>query len=635
MILKSSYPNLFSPIKIGNLMLKNRIVATPVGQFKDKAVGGAGLIISSSVFVEPGKSSWAIPDAPYAFDKYQVQATRDRILIARQGGARVALEFGHAGQYARVLDKEKDFAMGPSPLVRDDGTKVVAMDEAMMEETIKWYGITAKNTRTLGFDMIFMHFGHGWLPAEFLSPLFNKRTDEYGGSFENRAKFPKRILEAVRSAVGPDFPIDMRISAHERVPGSIEFDDVLRFIKLVEPLLDAVHISAGLDINHEGNVHMASTNFIPHMPNAEWAAEVKRNVSIPVTVVGAIMTPAEAEELIASGKVDMVGLGRSLVADPDWPRKALEGRPEDIVPCLRCLQCYHISTNRWNVGCAVNPRHLNEWIPKHIEKAEKSKKVVIIGGGPGGIKAALTAWQRGHDVTLFEKNGRLGGALAISANEPFKEDLKAYLDYLNIQVKKSAIDVRLNTAVTPEMVKGLEPEALIIAVGASETIPDIPGIDQNHVVYAIEAIENQDTVGNDVVIIGGGTIGSEMGLVLSSIKGKNVTIVEITSELAAQGNGLYRIGLRQKMDEAKTLTRLTNTTCKRIMENEVVVENEANGEFSVKADTVIIATGLKANRELAQSFYGITPETSMIGDCNSPRKIMEATYEGFSVAYNI
>lgn len=626
------YPHLFQPIKINGLMIKNRIVATPVGPFNDKSLGGAGLIITGSVFVEPGKSNWFKPDEPYAFDKYEVQSTRERILIAHQAGAKASLELGHAGQYARV----HDYAKGPTGFIREDGVEVVAMDEQMMEETVEWYAKTAKNAKDLGFDMIFMHFAHGWLAAEFLSPLFNKRTDEYGGCFKNRAKFPKRILERVREAVGPDFPIDMRISAYEWVEGSIEFGDVVRFVKLVEPLIDSVQISAGLDINHEGNVHMATTNFEPHMPNVEWAAEVKKNVNIPVAVVGAILSPDEAEELIASGKVDMVAIGRALVADPDWPKKAMEDKAEDIVPCLRCLQCYHIATNRRNVGCSVNPRYGNEArIPKKVEKAEKSKRVVIIGGGPAGMKAALVADQRGHQVTLFEKENELGGAIKTAAFEHYKIDLKAYLDYLIRQIKKSDVDVRMGIEATPDMVRELQPDSLIIAVGALPTTPKIKGVDNKRVMQAMDAIYKHEAIGQDVVIIGGGSIGCELGLELALLKGHHVSIVEFGPELAAQGNMLYRIALRQKMDQAKTLVRLTETVCKEITDEGVFVSDKEGRESFIKADTVILATGLKANREVAEAFYGITPDTVMIGDCEKPRKVMEATLEGCSIALNL
>ncbi len=627
------FPNLFTPIKINSMVSRNRIVATPIGDFfEEKALGGAGIVICGHTIVDPGRSSFASPDEPYVFHKYSVEEAQQRIRKCHQAGARASLELFHAGQYARV----KEYAIGPMGFVREDGTEVRAMTPDMMQQAAACFGKAAKDARDLGFDMVFLHFGHGWLPAQFLSPLFNKRTDEYGGAFENRSKFPLLILQKVREAVGPKFPVDMRISAVEWVEGSIEFSDTLRFIKLAELLIDTVQISAGLDINHEGNVHMVTTNFKGHMVNADYAREVKRNVHIPVSVVGAVMNPAEAEQLIVDGTVDMVAFGRSFIADPDWPNKAKEGRADDIVPCIRCVYCYHISTERKNVGCSVNPRYRNEdFVSAKIEKAERIKRVVVVGGGPGGMSAAIAARQRGHEVILFEKSDRLGGVLRYVEKEHYKEDIRLYLKYLTGQIKKSDADIRLNTAATPELVRELKPDALFVAVGSLPVTPPIEGIHNKNVIGFYEAIENEDAVGQDVVIIGGGAIGAEMGLELAELKGRNVTIIELTNKIAAQGNLLYQIALRQRMEAVPTLTCLMETACKEITPEGVRVASRDGAERFIKADTVIVATGIAPNRALAESFLGITPDTFLIGDCDKARKIMEAVFEGHTIASHL
>lgn len=627
------YEKLFSPIKINQMTVRNRIVATPVGdEFEEKGLGGAGIVICGHTIVEPGRSSFASGEEPYAFHKYEVEKTQARIRKAHQGGAKASLEIFHAGQYARV----KGYAMGPNGFIREDGVEVKAMDEAMMEHTADCFAQAAKDARDLGFDMVFMHFGHGWLPAQFLSPLFNKRTDEYGGSFENRAKFPKLILEKVRKAVGPYFPVDMRISAIEWVEGSIEFKDTLEFIKLVEPYIDTVQISAGLDINHEGNVHMVTTNFKGHMVNADFAKQVREQVKIPVSTVGAVLHPEQAEQILQEGKVDLIGFGRAFVADPDWPNKVLEEREEDINPCIRCLYCYHIATNRKNVGCSVNPRYHNEdFVSKDLIPTKNPKNVVIVGAGPAGMKAAITASARGHKVTLFDKNDYLGGAVHHIAKEFYKEDIRYFLKNLTQQVVKSTINVRLGITVDPEMIKDLNPDVVLIAIGANPIIPPLKGIESKNVMNFYDAIDHEDKIGQRVAIIGGGSIGAELGLELAELHKKDVSIVEMTDQIAAQGNMLYRIALRQKMDAINNLKKYMLHRCEEITENSVLLSDEKGVKFTLDVDTVIIATGVRKDQKAVDSFYGITPNTFTIGDCNNPRKIMEAIFEGHTIATQI
>lgn len=627
------YPRLFSPVKINSMVSRNRIVAAPIGDlFEEKALGGAGIVICGHTIVEPGRSSFAGPDEPYVFHKYAVEEAQGRIRRCHQAGAKASLELFHAGQYARV----KDFARGPMGFIREDGVEVRAMDEQDMELVADCYAQAARDARDLGFDMVFLHFGHGWLAPQFLSPLFNHRTDAYGGSLENRARFPLRILEKVRAAVGPQYPVDMRVSAIEWVEGSITFEDTLAFVQMAEQYIDSVQISAGLDINHEGNVHMVTTNFKPHMVNADFARQVREKVRIPVSVVGAVMNPDEAEQLLTDGTVDLVAFGRSFICDPDWPNKAKEGREEDIIPCIRCLQCYHIATNRRNVGCSVNPRYRNEdFIPKEVHPAAGRKKVVVVGGGPAGLTAAITAAKRGHSVTLFEKETELGGVLRLVAMEHYKEDIRAYLKYLLGQIAKSGVEVRLGEAATPETVRALAPDALFLAVGAKPALPPIPGIDGANVLGFADAIRHPERVGRRVVVLGGGTIGAELGLELSELEGKDVSIVEMTDQIAVQGNLLYRIALRQKMDATPRLKRLLETVCREIGPDGVTVRLPGGEERFLPADTVIVATGVRADRAEAEGFYGITPDTFTIGDCEKPRKIMEAVFEGYAIAARI
>lgn len=627
------FDNLFSPIKINHMMVRNRIIATPTSDvFEEKALGGAGIVVAGHAIVEPGRSSYKSGNEKSIFDKYERQDTRKRVLKIHQAGAKASIEIFHAGAEARCID----YAKGPTSFIRKDGVEVKAMDEAMMEETLSCYDKVVKEAKKIGFDSLFLHFGHGWLPAQFLSPYFNHRQDEYGGSLENRMKFPLQILKTIREAVGPYYPIDMRISAYEWVEESIEFTDVLAFIKKAQQYIDSVQISAGLDMNREANVHMAPTNFDDRIPNLKWAKEVRANVDIPVSVVGAVLSPEESEEIIAKGYVDMVGCGRSLLADPDWPRKAMEGHPEDIRPCLRCLQCYHISTEHWNVGCSVNPRYNNEeFIPKDVTPARLIKNVVVIGGGPAGIQAAVTASKRGHKVTLLEKNSEVGGQLCFISQEYYKQEIKRLLTYLKVQLLKSDVEVQLNCNATKEMVAAMNPDAVIIAVGGSEVIPPIPGINRDHVRKGTEAIGKENELGQDIVVLGGGSIGSEIALELSAVYGRHVTIVEMADTLAAQGNLLYRIALHQKMEQTTSLDVMLETRCMAIEDNRVKVRKKDGTEVDIPYDDLIVCTGMRANQKQAEKFYGIVPDTNMIGDCIMSRKIQDAIFEGHTLALNL
>ncbi|MBQ9840083.1 MAG: FAD-dependent oxidoreductase [Erysipelotrichaceae bacterium] len=631
------YTHLFSPIPFNGIMLKNRIIAAPISdEYEEKAKGGAALVVCGHSIVEYGRSSFASGYEQSAFFKYEVEKTQQKIRTCHKAGARASIELFHAGLYARTLPDT--FAWGPCAFVREDGVEVRALDEENMTKVIELYANEAKNAKDLGFDAIFLHFGHGWLPAQFLSPLYNHRTDEFGGCIENRAKFPLMILKRIREVVGPTYPIEMRISGEECVPGSIKFEDTLSFILMAEPYIDSVQISAGLDINYEGNTRCASTNLVEHMPNLHWAKEVKKHVKkINVSMVGAIMGPDEAEEILAKGYVDTVAFGRSFNADPDWPNKAKEGREEDIRPCLRCNQCYHITTYRRNVGCSVNPRYHNEKIiEKEVTPTNNPKKVVVVGAGPAGMMCAITASKRGHQVVLLEKNSEVGGALNLIAKEHYKVDVARYLQYLKTQLAKSEVETCLNYNATPEKIKEMQPDALVLALGGEPVVIPIEGVHLPHVMTYEQAIMNPESVGNHPLIIGGGTIGLELAIEFNEIHGKDVTIVELTDKLAAQGNMLYRIALRQKYESLKNPLKIhCESKATKITKESVVLQSKDGSIKEVYADTVILCTGVKSKRDIIHEFYGITCETYEIGDVIRPRLIQEATFEGYGVGETI
>lgn len=634
-----TYPHLFSPLKVNKLILKNRIISAPLGSLTDKSTTYIGMIIrGTSGNVNDGKSR--IAPGKYCFaDIYESSKVREQVSVIRQRGAKAEFELCHTGQYAYV--EKGDFAIGPVSFIREDGTEVRAMDVAMMEAVADKFVEAALDAKEYGFDMVMLHFGHGWLPSQFLSPYFNKRTDEFGGSFENRIKFPTLIIDRVRKAVGPDYPLDMRISAVEHITGGMDPKEVIAFIKSVETKIDMVHISCGLERNLEAMVKMSATTYLPHTINVELARAVKAEVSIPVAVVGSIMTPEEGEEIIASGAADAVVIGRQIIADPFFVQKAWESRSEDIVPCLRCLNCYNSYQQGKNSSrgmkcipnCAVNPRYLHEdRVPVKLEKAEIKKKVVIVGGGPAGCKAALTASERGHDVFLIEKEDHLGGQIYCSEFDDSKVDLKRYKDYLVNQVEKSPINVLYRTKATQQLIRDLNPDSLILALGAEPIMPRIPGAVENKAVSAIDAYQMIDQLGQEIVIIGGGGIGCELAAHLAEI-GKHVTLVELTNRLNPTANQHVYIGLRQKMDRLKSnLVILLNTECKEITANSVIVASKDGTSSSIKADNVILAVGMRSRRDEANALFGVIQDTNIIGDANRPATVWEATQDGYYIS---
>lgn len=639
------YPKLFEPLLVNHTMLKNRIISAPLGSNTDKSLSGIAMIIrgtSGSV----DDSRMRLAPGGYCFsDLFTAAKVREQVSVIRQAGAKAEFELCHCGQFAMVAPG--DYAIGPVSYVREDGTEVRAMDPEMMEDIANKYAKSARDAKEYGFDSILLHFAHGWLPAQFLSPYFNKRTDEYGGSFENRIKFPTMIVDKVREAVGPDFMLDMRISGDEHLPGGMQVEEVAAFIKSIESKIDMVHVSCGVEVNIETKTYMSSTAYMPHMINIGLSKKIKDTVNIPVAVVGGIMTPEEAEEILEKGYADAVVIGRQLIADPWWVKKAWEGRSEDITPCIRCMNCYnpyqyhtkeelasHIGMNTVPC-CSVNPRYLHEdRVPNELPEAKIKKKVAVIGGGPAGMKAAITAAQRGHEVDLYESENVLGGQLICSEYDPAKQDLKRYKDWLITELGKTNVRVHLNTKVTPSMLKEEAPDAIILALGAAPAMFPIKGAEKNHVLTSIDAYKHIDQIGANVVIIGGGSIGCELGLHLAR-EGKKVNVVEIGPVLNRTLNDIMKTSLSLQMKECSNLITHIKTAVQEIKEKTVVVKDSEGNIFEVAADTVIFAAGMRSRKDEANTFFGITQDTNIIGDANRVGTIWTASEDGYYIAAHL
>ena len=522
------------------------------------------------------------------------------------------------------------------------GRHVKGMDAKDMEDAIALCVEFAHQARRSGFDGIMMHFAHGWLFHDFLSPLSNHRTDEFGGSVENRCRFPLMALKAVREVIGDDLLIEIRLNGNDEMEGGITPEDAAQQVLIFQDYADMIHITCSTRLDVTSRPRMTPTSFFPTEHNA-YASEIIKNtpgVRIPIGAVGAIGNPERAEKLLEDGKADYLLIARAAIADNDWVNKVKAGKEEDIRPCLRCNLCLDHGRRKSKIQgkelvmasevsfdrmCAVNPLSMQGAVKNRFPAPLRKKKVVVVGGGVAGMNAALSAANRGHDVLLYEKTDKLGGQALLSDGMWFKQEMKAYHEWLERQVRKNGnIFVVLNTEVTPEMVAEIDPDATIVAVGAKQIVPSIPGIEK--ATMAFDVFGNEDKVGKKVVIIGGGDIGCELSIHLAE-KGHDCTVVELTHFQAGNAELCIRMSILQFM-EKNNVTTLLDTKATEITDEGVWVENE-NGRTLLPADTVIVSVGTTPLREERDSFRNVSYDVINIGDCKKASNMQHAVETGF------
>jgi 2,4-dienoyl-CoA reductase-like NADH-dependent reductase (Old Yellow Enzyme family) len=407
----------------------------------------------------------------------------------KQNGAIASIELNHSGSHANPPHRSP---VGPVSYVRPDGVRVEAADIDMINRIVDKFAQAALTAKNVGFDGVVIHGAHGWLLGEFLSPLTNRRTDQFGGSLENRARLPMLIVDAVRKAVGPDFLIEYRVSGSELVAGGLAIEESTAFIRMIRDKINLVNVSAGLDHIPEVQIHVQPTHFLPHGYHVKWAEHMKKELDIPVIALGGITTPELAERILADGKADFIGMSRPLLADPQLPNKAREGRPEDITPCVRCMNCLADASLKKVVSCSVNPRLGRELrLNGEYAKKPKAKKVLVIGGGFAGMKAASTAAERGHSVILAEMTNRLGGILKFSDHDELKKDIRLLKNHLIAQVEKTGVRVELNKFLTKRDIAAYEADAILVAVGSTPKVPPIPGIGLRNVWHVSEFFDKK------------------------------------------------------------------------------------------------------------------------------------------------
>ncbi len=648
--MERKYPHLCEPITLGNVTFRNRMFASPIGAtdidrdcvpgertrafYELRAKGGAAAVTMSELVVDPETDGSHMLHLDLATPGSLAAFTFCADSINRHGAV-ASVEFSHSGQYAGtyMADKNKKSGLtqyGPDDCIRPDGKKVTALNHEQIQHIIKQYADTAVLAKRAGFRMIMIHGGHTWLLNQFMSPYFNHRTDEYGGSFENRMRLTLEVLQAVREAVGPKFPIEFRMSGSELFEGGYDLEEGIRIAQAVEPYVDLIHVSAGSYQFGFFNTHPSM--FSKHGVNVYLAAEIKKHVSKPVATIGALNDPAQMEEIIASGKADVVYMGRALLADPYLPQKVMSGKDDTIVRCLRCFVCMAERPTTQTRRCSVNPLIGREIEGTEVPLAPKKKKVLVVGAGVAGLEASVTAAKRGHEVILCEKSDQVGGILKCEQGIDFKQEMYQLGLSLEKQAIDEGVDIRVNTNVTPEVIEEINPDAMILAVGSSPIVPNIPGIDADNVVVVNNYYLNTDKVTDKVVVLGGGLAGCECAIHLGQ-EGKEVHLVEMRDQLAVDANIRHRPILMQMVD--KYVNVHTGYQGLEITSEGVVCQTKDGDKTLVPGTSVIVAVGQRANRSIVNELRDCAPFVREIGDCTAPANITQAIYQGYHAALDI
>ena len=649
--MNQKYPHLCSPIKLGNVTFRNRMFSAPMGGtditadccigpkstafYELRAKGGAAAVTISEVVVHPETDGSHMFHLDLSTPGCLAAAayTADAI---RRHGAIPSVEFSHSGQYAGtyLTDKNKKRGLSqwcPSATVRPDGVEVGELSKEQIADIVKAYGDCAAIAKRAGFEMIMVHGGHSWLINQFLSPYFNHRTDEYGGSLENRVRFAREVLDSVRAAVGPGFPIEFRMSGDEYFDGGYHLDEGVRIAQAIQDKVDMIHVSAG---SYQYGFHLTHPSmFEEHGRNVYLAAEIKKHVSVPVATIGGLNDPAQMEEIIASGKADVVYMARALLADPQLPRKVVEGREDDIVHCMRCFVCMAERAMTATRRCSLNPLIGREIEGSEIAPAPVPKKVLVAGGGPGGLEAALTAAKRGHKVVLCEKESQTGGILKEEQAISFKHEMYQLGLTLDKLARDAGVEIRLNTEVTPDLVAREAPDALIVAVGSSPIRPPIPGLNGDNVILVNDYYQHQDEVSDQVVVFGGGLAGCETAIHLARL-GKTVHLVEMRDELAPDANIRHRPILLAELAKQKVNIH-TGYTGKEVRADGVLCTTKDGESVLVPGTTVICALGQRPNTNVVDALRPTAPWVSVIGDCGRVSNITNAVYQGYHAALDI
>jgi 2,4-dienoyl-CoA reductase-like NADH-dependent reductase (Old Yellow Enzyme family)/thioredoxin reductase len=644
------FPNLFRPGRIGQLQLRNRVLKAPtstgmsnmdgsvserlIRHYRDVARGGAGLIICEYAFIDDQGAKSAHCQLGISSDDH-IPGLAWLAQTIKEEGACAGIQIEHCGRQ-KFLGTQPIVAPSVIPwpaLKAKKGQAAVPRELTDPEiwQIIDAFGDATRRAVDAGFELVEIHGAHGYLITNFLSPHTNKRTDQWGGSLENRTRFLVEVVKNARAKVGRGFPLTVRLSGTDYEPDGFPVTETVEVAKSLEALgIDAIHVSGG---DHHQMIHQVSPMAVERCHNVWAAAEIKKHVNIPIIASGSITLPHLAEAVLAEGKGDFIGLARPLWADPDWVNKARDGRAEDIRPCIRCNDgCLDRTFFRYQaVSCSVNPVIGREGDLK-ISPASHRRNVCIIGGGPAGLEAARICAERGHAVTLYEKRA-LGGVSIEGSVAEFKSDLRPLIEYWKTQLDKLGVTVRFQEAGV-EAARGAD--VVVVAIGGMPSAPNIPGMEGKNVTEALAVFNGTATVGHKVVVLGGGETAVEVALYLDD-QGHDVTILHRREALMTRDVAVTDRIAYSEMIATRGLPVFTNLQVVAIDEHGVSAVDSNGGNTRVEADTVVTALGY---RPLASSLAGSlraagVPEVHEIGDGVHPAKILDAVHAGYKLGMRI
>lgn len=644
--MKSPYPHLLSPVMLGNNVLKSHIIGLPcrppflqggephptdtiISHYINRARDGIGLITMSGTKVSlkiAHNWEWDFFDE---FAQHYISMFTDAV---HGFGTKCTMTLGPD------IPEGFDVSDGvPSFWVHGDGSKPEygkEMPEKMMIDVSDEMVRLAVVIRELGFDGVYIHNAYCINMGRFLSPITNKRTDKYGGSFENRIRYPLYVMNRIKENCGKDFIIETTVTADESEEGGWTMEDTIQYAEALEGSADLLQVRPqDVDMSSVLAFHPGRT---PWLPLAE-EVKARANTSVKIVAMGGLYDLEENDRIIAEGRVDFIGIARGMIADPEYCKKAEEGRADDIVPCLRCNKCHKSSmADPWIPVCSVNPKWgIEHRLPEIVTIPECTKKVAVIGGGPSGMNSAIICAQRRHNVTLFEKADHLGGQLDAAGAPSFKWPIRDFKEYLVRQVKKNRITVRLKTEVTPGQIEQEDYDVVVACVGSSPLIPPIPGSQGGNVMTVRDVFGNEGKLGKKVVIIGGGEIGVETGMYLAEMD-HDITVLEMLPVLAKDTPPVhYHSVFKAAWEALSNFHSIVNAKCSKIEDGQVGYIDDKGIEQTIAADSVVLAVGSVANSDMAIKFFGSAPKFYMLGDCEKPGNIHKAMRRSFITANQI